>query len=190
LVDVARLEDGTLEVRASEINLRQLLQPLVDQRRLLARQRKVALGLVASPEITITADADLVTRTVENILDNALRHAPPGGMIEIALRESGAEVELRIGNSGPAIPIEARTTIFEKYGQADVDVGRRNLGLGLHFARLAIEAHGGRIWVEETEKLPTVFGIRLPRLPEPALRPGQSVPGTADGPSGPGKVDL
>jgi|GEM_PF-234331 len=164
LVDIARLEDGTLEVRLSQINLRQLLQPLVDQRRVLARQKQVDVALSGSPDIRMTADADLVTRTVENILDNALRYAPTGGTIELELRELGMEVEIRIGNSGPAIPIAARSAIFDKHGQAGVDIGRRNLGLGLHFARLAVEAHKGRIWVEETEKLPTVFGIRLPRL--------------------------
>ena len=122
------------------------------------------MTLCGSPEIRMKADADLLTRTVENILDNALRYVPDGGMIEIELRELGMEVEIRIGNSGPAIPIEARSVIFDKHGQVGVDIGRRNLGLGLHFARLAVEAHGGRIWVEETETLPTVFGIRLPRL--------------------------
>ena len=70
--------------------------------------------------------------------------------------------QLRIGNSGAPIPVEARGRIFDKFGQAGGQVGRMNLGLGLYFCRLATEAHGGRIWVEETPELPTVFGVELP----------------------------
>ncbi len=164
LVDVAQLEEGTLDVSTSKVTLSQLLRPIAEQRRVLARSRKIAIVFVPSPEITVTVDADLVTRTFENIFDNALRQTPSGGTIEIELREIGPNIEIRIGNSGCAIPIEARSTIFDKYRQTTSDVGRMSLGLGLYFCRLAIEAQGGGIWIEETERLPTVFGIRLPRL--------------------------
>jgi signal transduction histidine kinase len=100
---------------------------------------------------------------VENILDNALRYTPAGGTIEIELREVGPDVEIRIGNSGFAIPVEERDKVFDKYRQESSENGRMNLGLGLYFCRLAVEMHGGRIWVEETERLPTVFALRLPR---------------------------
>jgi PAS domain S-box-containing protein len=163
LVDVARLENGTLDVHASEITLSGLLQPIAEQRRVIARSRNVEIVVAPSPEMTVTVDADLVTRTVENIFDNALRHTPSGGRIEIELREAGPDVELRIGNTGSAIPVGSRNAIFDKFGQTDSVVGRMNLGLGLYFCRLAIEAQGGGIWVEEADRLPTVFGIRLPR---------------------------
>jgi PAS domain S-box-containing protein len=163
LIDVARLEDGTLDVHPSEIVLSSLLRPIAEQRRVLARGRRIALVVAPTSDLTATVDADLVTRTVENIFDNALRHTPNGGSIEMDVREVGADVELRIGNSGCAIPFAARSTIFDKYRQVGVQVERVNLGLGLYFCRLAIEAQGGQIWVEETDHLPTVFGIRLPR---------------------------
>jgi PAS domain S-box-containing protein len=163
LVDVARLENGTLDVHASEMTLSQILEPIAAQRRVMARARKIAIVLPPAPEITLTVDADLVTRTVENIFDNALRYTPAGGRIEIERREVGSDVEIRIGNSGGAIPVAARTKIFEKYEQGGPDIGRMNLGLGLYFCRLAIQAQGGSMWVEETDRMPTVFGIRLPR---------------------------
>ena len=163
LIDVARLENGTLDVHASKMTLSQLLEPIAEQRRVLARSRKIAIVLPPSPEITVTVDADLVTRAVENIFDNALRYTPSGGCIEVERREVGPDVEIRIGNSGGAIPVGARTKIFDKHQRGHAEVGRTNLGLGLYFCRLAIEAQGGRIWVEETVRMPTVFGIRLPR---------------------------
>jgi PAS domain S-box-containing protein len=163
LIDVARLENGTLNVHASKMTLSQLLEPIAEQRRVLARSRKIAIVLAPSPEITVTVDADLVTRAVENIFDNALRYTPSGGCIEVERREVGPDVEIRIGNSGGAIPVDERTTIFDKHQRGSTGIGRMNLGLGLYFCRLAIEAQGGKMWVEETVRMPTVFGIRLPR---------------------------
>jgi PAS domain S-box-containing protein len=165
LVDVAHLENGTLEVTSGALAISELLQRIADQRRVLARERRVTLVVTSSPHITITVDTDLVTRTIENIFDNALRHTPVGGSIEIEVRELSSSIEIRIGNSGHAIPIGARKSIFDKYQHSSPAIGRMNFGLGLYFCRLAIEAQGGEIWVEETDRLPTVFGIRLPRMP-------------------------
>ena len=174
LVDVARLEGGTLELRPSRVDLAQLLLPAVDQRRVLARSRKIAL-VFAPQELMVTIDADLVTRTIENILDNALRHAPSEGRIEISLGQSGPDAEIRIGNSGNAIPVGVREAVFEKSCQATSEFGRMNLGLGLYFCRLAIEALGGKIWIEETAELPALFVIRVPLL---AMTNARAVPGS------------
>jgi PAS domain S-box-containing protein len=170
LVDVSRLEHGTFPVSASEIKVSRLLDSVAAQRRVLAAARDVTIVVVPSPEIKVAADPDLVTRTIENLLDNALRYTPPGGNIEVEARQVDAEVEIRIGNSGSAIPVAARSAIFEKYHRAGADQGRLNLGLGLYFCRLAVEAQGGGIWVEETDRLPTVLGIRLP---SPTLSEGR-----------------
>jgi signal transduction histidine kinase len=101
-------------------------------------------------------------RIIDNTLDNAVRYTPRGGRISLAAEAvSDERVQIRIGNSGPAIPAEHRESIFEKYGQTSPGQGRMNLGLGLYFCRLAIVAHGGRIWVESTTDLPTIFVIEM-----------------------------
>ena len=163
LRDVTRFEDGLVSVGALELDPTALIRPLVEQRRVLARLREISIVMGSAAPLMITGDPDLFTRSVENILDNAFRYTPRGGRIEIELRESGASVDLRIGNSGVAVPVEIRDTLFNKHGQAGADLGPRNLGLGLYFCRLAIEAQGGAIWVEESQPLPTIFAIRLPR---------------------------
>ncbi len=173
LDDVARLEGDSLEVRVSPIDLARLLESIVEQRRVSAKTRRIAMVMTSGKDCFVTVDVDLVTRTVENLLDNAFRYVPEGGRIEIELRETDTHVEIRIGNSGPAVPADARVAIFDKYGQSGVRVGRRNLGLGLYFCRLATEAQGGRIWVDETETLPALFTVSLPRLVTlPTPRPG------------------
>jgi PAS domain S-box-containing protein len=164
LLDVSRLENGTLVVSPKGVVLAQLIEPIVEQRRVLARLLKVQLVLVPSGDIAVEIDVDLATRAVENLLDNALRHTPGGGVIEIECRRAGPDIEIRIGNSGSAIPAESRTLVFEKYQQGAAPSGRMNVGLGLYFCRLAVEAQGGTIRVEETARLPTLFVLSLPRL--------------------------
>ncbi|HSS37689.1 MAG TPA: ATP-binding protein, partial [Polyangia bacterium] len=66
----------------------------------------------------------------------------------------------------PPIPPDAQATIFEKFARG-ADSARLNLGLGLYFARMAMQAQGGRIWLEQTDRLPTVFGLELPAAAAP-----------------------
>jgi signal transduction histidine kinase len=93
-----------------------------------------------------------------------LRYTPEAGRIELELRDEGHGVEIRIGNTGERIAPEERTAIFDKHQRGNGLPSQTNLGLGLYFCRLATEAQGGTIGVEETDALPTVFAIRLPRV--------------------------
>ena len=146
------------------MRLAPLLSGAIAQRQVLATGRGLAIVSVLDEAIEVHGDEDLITRVIENILDNALRHAPTGGSVEVRCEAGGSGAMIQIGNSGPAIPVEQRALVFEKFRQASPALGRMNLGLGLYFCRLAIEAQGGAIWIEETERLPAVVAIRLPRV--------------------------
>jgi len=162
LLDLTRLESGHLQPQRTRIAVADLVAPVLRQRTLLARSRGIAMHSDFDAATTIHADVELMARVFENIFDNALRYTPPGGRVAFAAHPASGGVELRIGNTGNPIPTDARTRIFEKFGQSGGGIGRMNLGLGLYFCRLATEAHGGRIWVEDTPELPTVFGLALP----------------------------
>jgi len=162
LLDVTRLESGRLQPQRSRVAIADVVEPVLRQRVYLARSRGIALLSDFDEATTIHADVELMVRVLENIFDNALRYTPAGGRVSFAARRANDAIELRIGNTGSAIPPDARTRIFEKFGQTGDGIGRMNLGLGLYFCRLATEAHGGRIWVEESHDLPTVFGLALP----------------------------
>ncbi len=162
LADVSKLESGALGLKREPTNVAALIEPLVEQRLHMAEAREIRMQCGIDHGAHILADGDMMVRVVENVLDNAFRHTPAGGRIDISGVPLDHAVQLRIGNSGPPIPLDARGRIFDKFAQAGGGVGRMNLGLGLYFCRLATEAHGGRIWVEETPELPTVFGFELP----------------------------
>lgn len=163
LLDVARLEERQLRLRRSLVPVVDLVDPLLHQRQHVAGMRSISIHSAIAAGAEIYADVELIGRVIENVFDNALRYTPPGGRIAVGASVIERGVRVTIGNSGAAIPVEARGRIFEKYGQTGDGVGRMNLGLGLYFCRLAAEAHGGRMWVDETPELPTVFALELPR---------------------------
>jgi signal transduction histidine kinase len=101
---------------------------------------------------------DLTVRVLINLLDNAVRHTPSDGDVLVAAERTpdGQQILLRVADSGRGIPAEEREKVFEKFKQAKGSVatrGQRGTGLGLTFCRLAVEAHGGHIWVEESSPL-------------------------------------
>ncbi len=120
---------------------------------------------VLNRTLEVEVDEDLLARVIENVLDNGMRYTPAGGRLRVDGAASDGQVELRIANTGPAIPAAVRRVVFEKFGQATQATGRMNLGLGLYFCRLAMEAHGGRIWVDEAPQFPTVFDLAFGDAP-------------------------
>jgi two-component system sensor histidine kinase/response regulator len=162
LLDVARLEAGRLELHRTRMPVSSIVEPLLQQRGHMARSRQIELACTVEKSAQLYADVELIGRVLENVLDNAFRHTPPGGRIEVQAAALPSAVRLAIGNTGEPIPVEARARVFEKYAQTGSGIGRMNLGLGLYFCRLAAEAHAGRIWIEQTSALPTVFSLELP----------------------------
>ncbi|MBA3459410.1 MAG: hybrid sensor histidine kinase/response regulator [Deltaproteobacteria bacterium] len=162
LLDLVRLEAGRLELALEPVDVSAMLAELVAQRATLARSRRIAVAVTPAAPVTVMADPDMIARMFENVFDNAMRHTPAGGRIEATATGDGTTAEISIGNSGPAIPLVSREKIFEKYGQAGKGTGRMNLGLGLYFCRMVAEAHRGRLWVDETVELPTLFRLSLP----------------------------
>ncbi|MEO6950753.1 MAG: HAMP domain-containing sensor histidine kinase [Polyangia bacterium] len=161
LLDQARLEATSLELNRQPVKLARILESLLGQRSFILRARNIVAKIEAPPELEMQLDSDLLARGFENILDNSIRYTPSGGVLELSVEVRATDVSIRIGNSGPAIPVEARQRIFEKYSQAG-PASHGTAGLGLYFCRLVVEAHGGHLDVEETERLPVVFHVRLP----------------------------
>jgi two-component system, sensor histidine kinase and response regulator len=164
MLDLVRLESQRLVLRRAATNPARLLSAVARERAALTRQRTVTVDLDLDDRLEVQADIDLLTRVIENVVDNSLRHVPDGGHILLSVGARGHSATLLIGNDGPAVPADMRQAIFEKWNRGGQAATGRNLGLGLYFCRLAMEAHGGRIWVRD-EPLPTVFGLEIPLQP-------------------------
>ncbi|HEX7604715.1 MAG TPA: hybrid sensor histidine kinase/response regulator [Polyangiaceae bacterium] len=166
LLAIARLEEpGRPALSDDPIALADLVEEAVRARAKDLARDAIVVQTELDPETVLRGDRSILRRVLDNLLDNALRFTPPGGRIGFCMERGAVQVELSVSNSGPPIPESQRLLVFEKFGSG----GRRtknNHGLGLHFCRLAIEAHGGHIEVTESEPWPTRFRIFLP-LPGP-----------------------
>jgi signal transduction histidine kinase len=126
-----------------------------------AGARAAELELVAQVEATqLYADRDLMHRVLANLVDNAIRHAPSGSAIRVSARIVVGGVELKVSDAGPGVPEPLRDQVFERFMTAGNGPNRTNRGLGLAFCKAAVEAHGGRIWVEDAAP-GAAFCIRL-----------------------------
>jgi len=164
LLEIARLQGGKIEVVQSNFNMRSLVTHVMNDFSSQALEYGVILRNEV-PEDFPQARADLskTTRVLTNLLDNALKFTPSGGQVILsAIRQEDNLITLRVSDTGPGIPDEYREKIFERFTQVPGLVGRRRgSGLGLTFCRLAMEAQGGKIWVEPRPGGGSVFAITL-----------------------------
>jgi len=164
LLEVARIESDELILDLQPISLLPLITDIVDRLRLLAKQNNITLELDAPAELpSIQGDGNKLERVLDNLLDNALKYTPEGGLITVAVHLVNSQVEVRVTDSGPGIPLEYQRRIFERFTRVPGYEGRRRgLGWGLAFCRSVIEAHGGRIWLESKAGQGSTFAFTIP----------------------------
>ncbi len=114
----------------------------------------------------------MIRRVVINLVDNAIKHSPDSQKITVVARrcenDRGALL-LAVQDQGNGIPLEYRNSIFEKFERIKTKSSSKGLGLGLAFCRLAVEAHGGRIWVDDAPGGEASFNLLLPVVGETAV---------------------
>ena len=166
LLDIARSEDGRLSPRSAELDVRRLVEDTVQSMRGLQGEWHAAIGIETHYDLSeprLSLDAQLLPRVLENLLDNALRYSPTDGCIRVELSRSGQTLSLVVHDQGPGITAEQRARMFDTYaGLEDNNPGRVGHGLGLVFCRLALEAQGGRIWIESDGENGAAFHASLP----------------------------
>lgn len=174
MLDVARMEAGTLPLKIGRLDMNKLLKERAAELQILASNYKQNLILSLPDSLpTIEADKELLHRVVSNILSNAVKFTPEEGQIRISAGCQGQDVTIIFEDSGPGIPVEDRQRIFEKFGQVK-GTERRGAGLGLTFCEMAVEAHNGRIEVGDSAMLGgALFQVTLPVKQENKL-PHQS----------------
>lgn len=164
ILDVDELEDGMLRAQKAPIALVELVERAHRGNRTHLEMRELRLDVEVDPGLVVPLDRDLFGRVIENLLDNSTRYAPRGGRCAISARRDAGGIEIAVGNSGPPVPVADREQIFGRYFQVERRraAARQNRGLGLYFCKLAVEAHGGTIHVEQRGELGAVFVARVP----------------------------
>jgi signal transduction histidine kinase len=163
LLDLSKADEGKLVARRGPVDLVALAAKVVAEVGVAAHDRDVRLDVAATVD-RVNVDEDLLQRTLINLLENAVRHAPKGTAVRLETRRNGAGIEIRVSDTGRGIPPELRTQIFDPFVQLDgggLPPSRGGRGLGLAFCRLAVEAHGGTIWIEDANP-GAVFALSIP----------------------------
>lgn len=158
LLDISKADEGRLVPARVATNVAELIEHVIEELAPRAQAIDVRFEIDAGTT-TAMIDPDLVGRTIANLVDNAIRHAPEGSRIRIAAKADGAGVEIRVADEGSGVPLEQREIVFERFHSSGTQ--RANRGLGLAFCKLAVEAHGGRIWIEDAAP-GAVFCMQLP----------------------------
>jgi two-component system, OmpR family, heavy metal sensor histidine kinase CusS len=176
ILDVDELEDGMLRATPALMKLGKVLETAWRASLAGAQVRDLRWELAVPADLEVDLDADLFARVLENLFDNATRYAPRGGRVAAGATLANGVLEVTVGNDGPAVPPAEREQIFGRYHQVEARraSARANRGLGLYFCRLAIEAHGGSITVEERGEMRTTFVVRVPQPPMLPMRSEES----------------
>jgi signal transduction histidine kinase len=163
LLDISKSEEGHLAPKLGPVALESLSAEIADAFAMRAQAARVELKRELLVD-SVVADEDLLRRVLENLLDNGLRHAPAGSVLTLSASPREGGVELRVSDQGRGIPPEQREKIFEPFVQGGTEalLTRSGRGLGLTFCRLAVQAHGGNIWVQDANP-GSVFCVFLPK---------------------------
>jgi signal transduction histidine kinase len=163
LTDTAKIHAGRLHLERHECTLQQTVEPVIERMQLLSQEKKVEFTAHVPPDIfRLCVDQSRIIQVLDNLLGNALKFTPPGGKITLQVSMVDNEVRFAVTDTGPGIPGEASSRIFEPYWQ--VHETRTGMGLGLFIAKTIIEGHGGRISVESSVGQGTTFHFALPLI--------------------------
>lgn len=147
LLQLTRAEGDDGARNLEDVDLGKLLADLVADCALEADAANCRLTLCGDRAAVVTGDRELLRRACENVLRNAIRHAPPGSAVEVELSHHDDRADINVRDHGPGVPREALGEIFEPFFRVEPDRGRASggVGLGLAIARRAVELHQGRI---------------------------------------------
>ncbi len=162
LLDFDKIQSGTFSVEKLPASLTRVAATVVDGFRLLAEDKQLTLEMDFATDLPeVAVDGHRIGQVISNLVGNAIKFTPEGGMIRVAGRQQVNEVIVSVTDTGPGIPSQHLRKVFDWFWQAQ---GTKHMGsgLGLSIAKGIVEAHGGRIWAESQLGKGTSFSFALP----------------------------
>jgi signal transduction histidine kinase len=152
LFELSRIEAGDISWTMRRVELGDLIGDTVAAFRTSAEERGVHLAAeLPSEKVVAEADAEKVQRVLFNLIQNAIRHTPADGSVTVRAKGGPSGVEVEVADSGEGIPAGEGERVFEAFYRGDSARGEDGAGLGLAISRAIVEAHGGRIWLEDAD---------------------------------------
>lgn len=165
LLNMALLESGKLHLKRRKVEIIEIIQSSISNFEAIATQRNQSL-VSQLPEISsfiVSVDANLILRSIDNLLSNAIKFSPRNSQIIVSLEIINSDVyKIQVIDSGPGVPEPIQQKIFEKYQIGTTMSNIPQIGLGLAFCKMAVEAHNGQITVRKNQPQGAIFEITLP----------------------------
>lgn len=165
LLDINKMEENKLKLNYEKFKLEGFVQEVADQLSVMAQMENKTISLDAARNMPeMSADKELVRRTIANLVNNAIKHSPSGGnvLMKTFFKEEDNNFYIQVKDSGEGIPEEYLNKIFDKFVQVENEKAKMGHGLGLTFCKMAVEAHGGKIWAESELDKGSTFYFTIP----------------------------
>lgn len=160
LLDLARAENGRLELDVEEHSARELVDDAVESVAPVVRERELRVRAAVEP-LLVSCDRERVHRVLANLLSNAVKVSPRKGTIELTARQRGGAVLFTVADEGPGISLEEQRQMFEQYWRGR-ESGVQGVGIGLSIVKTLVERHGGKVWVDSAPGAGARFSFTLP----------------------------
>jgi signal transduction histidine kinase len=163
LLDLRQLEEGKADLNRIPVPPKMLALEAIELVRPVVEKKKQELRISIPSDLPLAwVDRDMITRVLTNLLDNAAKFTPTGGGIALEIEKSDKELLFTVSDTGPGISPESQRHIFQRFQRLESAKGTKGTGLGLSFCKLAVEAHGGKIWVDSAAGEGSQFTFSLP----------------------------
>lgn len=161
LLEVSRLERGLLVIHPQPLELRGLLEAVVDDFRVFTPARRIELRLPETP-LPIQGDADRLAQVLGNLVDNALKYSDASAPVEVEAEVRDGWAVVRVHDYGPGIPADRRAQLFSRFYRVESALHQPGLGLGLFISRDLVERHGGALRLDSEPGSGTTLTLQLP----------------------------
>ena len=168
ILDLEKIDAGKTVFKIVPTSIRQVVEQCIEASKGYADSFNVRIRLAAnSADGVVNGDPDRLSQVFINLLSNATKFSPNGGFVDVEIRREGGMIRIAVRDHGRGIPAEFRSSIFNRFSQADASDRRQRggTGLGLNIAKGIVEHHGGRITFESEEGQGTEFIVELPSWP-------------------------
>ncbi len=165
LLDAERIAHSKLNITLGQHEVGRLLRGCKDLFTLVANSKSLSISFTSDNEgDSVNCDYDRILQVLSNLIGNAIKFTPKGGIIKVVAQKRDSVVEFSVSDNGPGVPAEAKTRIFDQFSQLQ-SKDRSGLGLGLHISKWIVEAHGGHISISSEVGKGSTFSFTLPTSP-------------------------
>jgi signal transduction histidine kinase len=152
LLDISRIQAGKLEMTFTQLDLIEIVRQVCETMQMTTAKHTIRFNYEGVTTLIVNGDPERLEQLFTNLISNAIKYSPEGGMVDVEVQRIGDEARIKVRDFGIGIPAEDRAKLFERFHRAS-NISRHRItgfGIGLYISREIVQAHGGRIWLDDT----------------------------------------